>query len=46
MDPKSLEGISIELDLELHIEELESRIAPDNGETFLPLSLTTGKHHG
>jgi len=25
------------LDLELHIEELEDRIAPDGGETVLPL---------
>jgi hypothetical protein len=30
--------------LELEIEELEGRIAPDGGETVLPLSLT--KHHG
>ena len=32
------------LELELQIEELEGRIAPDGGETVLPLSLT--KHHG
>jgi len=25
------------IDLEIHIEELESKIAPDGGETVLPL---------
>lgn len=38
------------LELDLHIEELESRIAPDGGETVLPLDggetvLPLGKHH-
>jgi hypothetical protein len=34
------------LELELDIEELESKIAPDdNGETVLPLGLPKGKHH-
>jgi len=32
------------LELELQIEELEDRIAPDGGETVLPLGMT--KHHG
>lgn len=27
------------LELELHIEELEAKIAPDSGETVLPLPL-------
>jgi hypothetical protein len=31
------------LELELQIEELEGRIAPDGGETVLPLVST--KHH-
>ena len=29
------------LELELHIEELEDRIAPDGGETVLPLPCNT-----
>jgi hypothetical protein len=29
-------------ELEIQIEELEAKIAPDGGETVLPL--TTGKH--
>lgn len=33
------------LELEIQIEELESKIAPDGGETVLPLSLPKGKHH-
>ena len=36
------------LELELNIEELEARIAPDGGETVLPLSapkLPFKKHH-
>jgi hypothetical protein len=41
MDPlKNIEGI----ELELQIEELEPRIAPDGGETVLPLG--GGKGHG
>lgn len=40
MDPKLKD--SIELDLQ--IEELESRIAPDGGETVLPMSSVPG--HG
>lgn len=28
----------LELEIELQIEELEERIAPDGGETVLPLS--------
>jgi hypothetical protein len=30
-------------DLEISIEELEAKIAPDGGETVLPLQLTHGK---
>jgi hypothetical protein len=37
MDTKTVMDV---VDLELQIEELEPKIAPDNGETFLPLSLT------
>jgi hypothetical protein len=33
------------LELELQIEELEGRIAPDGGETVLPLGLSTHHHH-
>ena len=29
------------LELDLHIEELEDRLAPDGGETVLPLPLPT-----
>jgi hypothetical protein len=31
--------------LEIQIEELEAKIAPDGGETVLPLSLTGGGGH-
>jgi len=31
-------------ELELQIEELEMRIAPDGGETVLPLGPVHGKH--
>jgi hypothetical protein len=33
------------LELEINIEELESKIAPDGGETVLPLPLPKGKKH-
>ena len=33
------------LELEIQIEELEAKIAPDGGETVLPLSLSHGKKH-
>ena len=35
------------VELEITIEELEAKIAPDGGETVLPLSLPvgTGHHH-
>ena len=33
-------------ELEIQIEELEPKIAPDGGETVLPLSGTTGHGHG
>jgi len=33
MEPMNKEGI----ELEINIEELESKIAPDGGETVLPL---------
>ncbi len=29
--------------LDIHIEELEPKIAPDGGETILPLPLSKGK---
>jgi hypothetical protein len=35
MEPMSKEG----LELEITIEELESKIAPDGGETVLPLPI-------
>lgn len=41
MDPmNNKEG----LDLDIQIEELEAKIAPDGGETVLPLSLPRGRH--
>jgi hypothetical protein len=40
MEPISKEGI----ELEISIEELESKIAPDGGETVLPL-VPKGKKH-
>ena len=40
MDSKTKEMI-----LEIQIEELEAKIAPDGGETVLPLPLPTGKKH-
>ena len=33
------------LELELQIEELEGRIAPDGGETVLPMGPPKHKHH-
>jgi hypothetical protein len=33
------------LELEIQIEELEAKVAPDGGETVLPLPLTGGKGH-
>ena len=30
-------------ELEIHIEELEAKIAPDGGETVLPLPIRPGK---
>ena len=42
MDPiKHKEGF----ELELQIEELEPKIAPDGGETVLPLGGTNHHHH-
>ena len=42
MDPmKNKEG----LELDIQIEELEAKIAPDGGETVLPLGLPKGKKH-
>ena len=42
MEPMNKEGIV----LEISIEELESKIAPDGGETVLPLPLPKhGKKH-
>jgi hypothetical protein len=42
MEP--IKDTNLGLELELQIEELEDRIAPDGGETVLPLVST--KHHG
>ena len=33
------------LELEIQIEELEPKIAPDGGETVLPLTLPGGHKH-
>jgi hypothetical protein len=33
------------LELDIQIEELEAKIAPDGGETVLPLPLPKGKKH-
>jgi len=41
MDPKTLTN----LDLEIQIEELEAKIAPDGGENVLPLSIGVTPHH-
>jgi hypothetical protein len=40
MEPMNKEGI----ELEINIEELESKIAPDGGETVLPLPVPHGHH--
>ena len=40
MEPITKEG----LELEIQIEELESKIAPDGGETVMPLPVPK-KHH-
>jgi hypothetical protein len=40
MDPK----MTNQLILEIQIEELEAKIAPDGGETVLPLPLPHGHH--
>ncbi len=32
-------------ELEIQIEELEAKIAPDGGETVLPLPIPHGKKH-
>ena len=34
------------IDLEIQIEELEPKIAPDGGETVLPLPIPPLKKHG
>jgi hypothetical protein len=33
------------LELEIQIEELEAKVAPDGGETVLPLPKTKGHKH-
>jgi hypothetical protein len=33
------------LELEIQIEELEAKVAPDGGETVLPLPLPKKHHH-
>ena len=33
------------LELDIQIEELEAKIAPDGGETVLPLPMLKGKKH-
>jgi hypothetical protein len=44
MDPNSIkEGFEQEL---LQIEELEAKIAPDGGETVLPIGSGSGSGHG
>ena len=40
MNPVTREGF----ELEIQIEELESKVAPDGGETVLPLGPVHGKH--
>jgi len=42
MDTITVNGLELEL---LQVEELEAKIAPDGGETVLPLS-GTGHGHG
>ena len=41
MDTTKNEGF----ELEIQIEELEQKIAPDGGETVLPLSIVSGHKH-
>ena len=41
MDTKTLTN----LELEIQIEELEAKIAPDGGENVLPLGLPVTHHH-
>jgi hypothetical protein len=44
MNPMNIkEGFELEIQLEIQIEELEAKVAPDGGETVLPLP--HGKHH-
>jgi hypothetical protein len=35
----------VTFELEIQIEELEAKIAPDGGETVLPLPIPSGKKH-
>ncbi len=41
MEPK----IKDAFELDIHIEELEAKIAPDGGETILPLTMPGGGKH-
>jgi hypothetical protein len=43
MDP--IKEINVISDLDVQIEELEDRIAPDGGETVLPLPVKHGGKH-
>ena len=43
MEPNTVSN-RFELDLQT-IEELEAKIAPDGGETVLPLPVCPGHHH-
>jgi hypothetical protein len=43
MEPISVRN-GFELELQ-NIEELEAKVAPDGGETVLPLPLFQGHHH-
>jgi len=42
MQPVNMKAM---FELEITIEELEAKIAPDGGETVLPLPIPSGKKH-
>ena len=44
---KSMQFVNqkVTFELEIQIEELEAKIAPDGGETVLPLPIPSGKKH-
>ena len=43
--PMQFVNQKVTFELEIQIEELEAKIAPDGGETVLPLPIPSGKKH-